>query len=125
MAISYLVSSVPEISISLAPYEEPMEEPPSPFACLSPVQADEGDGYRSALLTPPPASSPRASPLSPLRPVDIPVKGKGLERERFEALLKASRERNASIGGARRPQDLRKEVALKAHQHKQRASIPT
>lgn len=56
--------------------------------------------------------------LSPLRPTDVPVAGKGLERERFEELLRASRERNAALGGKRSP-DLRKEIAIKVHKSKQ------
>jgi hypothetical protein len=121
MALAALRSPVPAIQISLAPYEAPAEEPKSPFACFSPISPADDDGPRSALLTPPPVLSPaRASPLSPLRPADSLVKGNGLERERFEAMLKASRERNGLIsGGTRRTHDLRKEIALKAHKSKQ------
>lgn len=43
---------------------------------------------------------------------------KGLERSRFDMLLNASRERQAAVG-AKKGQDLRKEVALKAHKTKQ------
>lgn len=79
----------------------------------------EPDSPRPALLSPPPVVSP-LSPrqLSPLRPSDSPVRGQGLERERFEALLKASRERNLAVGGKKSP-DLRKEIALKVHKSKQ------
>jgi hypothetical protein len=122
MALATPRSPVPAICISPAPYQAPPpEEPKSPFDCLSPISPADDDGPRSVLLTPPPVLSPgRGSPLSPLRPADAPVKGTGLERERFEALLKTSRERNAMLGGAtRRTQDLRKEIALKAHKSKQ------
>ena len=40
-----------------------------------------------------------------------------MERERFEALLKSSRERNT--GGLKKGSDLRKEIALKVHKNKQ------
>jgi hypothetical protein len=88
---------------------------------MSPIRSSgDDDEYRSVLLTPPPMHSPgRPSPLSPLRPADALAKGQGLERERFEALLRASRERNTAIGGQRKAHDLRKEVALKAHKTKQ------
>jgi len=121
MAINFPVSPIPEICISPAPYEEPIEEPKSPFACMSPIRVSaEEDEYRSVLLTPPPIHSlGRPSPLSPLRPADTLIKGQGLERERFEALLRASRERNSAIGGHRKTHDLRKEVALKVHKTKQ------
>ncbi len=45
------------------------------------------------------------------------MSGKGLERGRFEALLRASRERNTAASAKKT--DLRKEVALKAHRNKQ------
>lgn len=113
---------VPEISISLAPPEEPHAEPFSPIPTSGfsiPTTPEEQDSFRPMLLTPPPSVSPRfPKQLSPLRPSDSPVSGKGLERERFEELLKTSRERNAAMGGKRSP-DLRKEIALKVHRNKQ------
>lgn len=113
--------SVPEISISLAPPEEPVAEPFSPFAATGfnmPTTPDglDVDTFRPMLLSPPHTTSPRQ--LSPLRPADSPVRGKGLERARFEALLQASRERNAAMGG-KKDTDLRKEIAMKAHKNKQ------
>jgi len=54
---------------------------------------------------------------SPLGPHSA-LAGQGLERERFEALLLASRERNAAVG-TKKGNDLRKEIALKAHGRKQ------
>lgn len=62
-------------------------------------------------------SPPSAKHLSPLCPPDTPVNNKGLERERFEALLHASRERNALVG-AKKPVDLRKEIARRVHTNK-------
>jgi hypothetical protein len=120
MALAIPRSPLPAICISPAPYQAPAaEEPKSPFNCLSPLSPAEDDGFRSALLTPPPVLSPgRASPLSPLRPTDVPATT-GLARERFEAMLQKSRERNVMIGGSRKVQDLRKEIALKAHKSKQ------
>ncbi|KII93340.1 hypothetical protein PLICRDRAFT_26598 [Plicaturopsis crispa FD-325 SS-3] len=108
-------SPIPEISISLAPPEPAAAEPYSPFSWAS---MSDDDSFRPQHLTPPPVSSPRSRQLSPLRPADAPVTGKGLERERFEALLKASRERNSSVG-AKKATDLRKEIALKTHKSKQ------
>lgn len=107
-------SPVPAICISPAPDVTYEDEPESPYACLSPSLADEDGSPRALLLSPPPsASGGRLSPLC-----DVPVKGKGLARERFEALLAASRERNASVG-AKKATDLRKEIALKQHKSKQ------
>ena len=115
--------AVPEISISLAPPEEPHAEPFSPFSNTDfnlPTTPEDQDTFRPMLLSPPPTVSPRfPKQLSPLRPSDSPVTGKGLERERFEELLRTSRERNAAMGGKRSP-DLRKEIALKVHRNKQR-----
>ncbi|PCH33507.1 hypothetical protein WOLCODRAFT_135165 [Wolfiporia cocos MD-104 SS10] len=111
---------IPEISISLASPEEPVPEPFSPFSPGFGAQkcapADGDDNWRATLLSPPPVLSPRN--LSPLRPTDSPIKGQGLERERFEALLRASRERNVALG-SKKALDLRKEIAIKAHKSKQ------
>ncbi|KAI0762832.1 hypothetical protein C8Q74DRAFT_181703 [Fomes fomentarius] len=111
------LSPVPAISISLASPEEPAPEPFSPFSECS-FLSDDSDSFRPTLLSPPPPSAVSPRQLSPLRPKDAPVTGKGLERERFEALLQASRERNAAVG-SKRPNDLRKEIALKVHKSKQ------
>lgn len=111
------LSPVPEISISLASPEDPAPEPFSPFHQCT-FLSDDSDSFRPTLLSPPsPAMTPKQ--LSPLRPKDTPVTGKGLERERFEALLQAQRERNAALGSKRSPTDLRKEIALKVHKSKQ------
>lgn len=112
------VSPIPEICISLAPPELPVQEPISPFAPLSPSPVKEDfDSFRSALLSPPPIISPSRAPrLSPLNPSES--NGKGLDQERFESLLRASKERN-STQGSKRSTDLRKEVTLKAHKSKQ------
>jgi hypothetical protein len=56
--------------------------------------------------------------LSPLSPSDAPIKSQGLERERFEQLLRSSRERSAALGIKKAP-DLRKELALKTYKSKQ------
>ena len=113
------LSPVPEISISLAPPEEPLVEPFSPFSSCTPVTPVDGDTFRPALLSPPPVMSPRFPRMpSPLRPSDASAKGQGLERERFEELLRASRERNAAMGCKKSP-DLRKEIAIKVHKSKQ------
>jgi hypothetical protein len=112
------IATLPHISISPAPPEEPMLEPYSPFSWeISPIDYDDDD-FRPRLLTPPATGPTSKKPLSPLRPSNSPVVGKGLERERFEALLRASRERNSAVGAKKTP-DLRKEIALKAHKNKQ------
>ncbi|KAH9857928.1 hypothetical protein C2E23DRAFT_864941 [Lenzites betulinus] len=111
------LSPVPEISISLASPEEPTAEPFSPFSQCS-FLSDDHDSFRPTLLSPPPPTVATPKQLSPLRPKDAPVTGKGLERERFEALLQATRERNAALG-SKKTTDLRKEIALKVHRNKQ------
>jgi len=109
---------LPQISISPPPHEEPVAEPYSPFSGLSPRFQCEEDTFRPVHLTPPPNVTTFHKPLSPLRPRDTLSSSKGLERERFEALLKSSRERNTLVG-ARKEVDLRKEATLKAHKTKQ------
>jgi len=110
--------SIPHIHISLAPPEEPQVEPYSPFGSSNVLPSDD-DAFRHTHLTPPPSSTRFGKSLSPLRPVEAvsPV-ATGLERDRFDMLLKASRERHAAVG-AKKAQDLRKEIALKAHKTKQ------
>lgn len=106
----------PQISISLAPPEEPLVEPYSPFKWNF-VDDEDLASFRPKHLTPPPTHLHfKQSQLSPLRPADTVKHSQGLERERFEALLKASRERNAS---AKKASDLRREIALKVHKTKQ------
>ena len=122
MSLSLSLVSLPEISISLASPEEPIVEPFSPFSPETPTSVEE-DSYRPSLLSPPPVVSPKfARQLSPLRPTDAPISGKGLEREHFDAMLKACRERSAAVGAKKSP-DLRKEIALKAHKTKQSMSL--
>lgn len=111
-------SSIPEISISPAPPEAISDEPYSPFSSASFVIPDVDDeSFRPHHLTPPPTFSSHRQ-LSPLRPSDSPVVSTGLKRERFEALLRASKERSAAVG-KKKAADLRKEIALKAHKSKQ------
>ncbi|KAJ4001299.1 hypothetical protein F5050DRAFT_1664076 [Lentinula boryana] len=110
-----LATELPQISISLAPPEDPIVEPISPFSWVKAAVND--DGFRSTHLTPPPTHLKFSTNLpSPLGPAES--KAKGLERDRFEALLRATRERNAYIVG-KKDGDLRKEIALKAHKNKQ------
>jgi len=117
--MDFVPAHVPEISVSLAPEESLAPEPYSPFSWASVnVGHDDDDNFRPVHLTPPPTSTRFVKQLSPLRPSDSPVTGQGLERERFEALLKASKERNSAVG-AKKGTDLRKEIALKAHGRKQ------
>ncbi|THU94846.1 hypothetical protein K435DRAFT_779265, partial [Dendrothele bispora CBS 962.96] len=115
-----LVSPLPHIEISPAPPDEYYPEPFSPFSWANTTpdeNADENDGYRPTHLTPPPTHVRFNALPSPLRPSPSPEVGKGLERERFEALLRASRERN--VAGNKKSSDLRKEIALKTHKNKQ------
>jgi hypothetical protein len=113
-----VVSPIPMISISPAPLEEPVVEPYSPFSPLSWKSLTPFDeGFRAQHLSPPPTIT-RFRSLSPLRPAEHPAPVKGLEPERFEALLQGARERNTAVG-AKKAQDLRKEVAMKAHKNKQ------
>jgi len=111
--------AVPEIYISLAPpSEENLTEPFSPFDGVHIVTQEDADDFRPALLSPPPSMAMTPKHLSPLSPPEAPVKGQGLERERFEQLLKTSRERSAALGNKRSP-DLRKELAVKTYKTKQ------
>jgi hypothetical protein len=107
-------STVPAIHISPAPPQEHIPEPYSPFHHFS-FPEPQIDAFRPTLLTAPPVHASFCKHLSPLCPPDTPVSNKGLERQRFEALLKASKERNALVG-AKKAVDLRKEIAHKAHQ---------
>jgi len=65
-------------------------------------------------------SPPLYSPLNPQRlsGSSLPTDKKGLDPNRFDALLRTSRDRMSS-GVARRPTDLRKEVTVKVHHAKQ------
>ncbi|PPQ69067.1 hypothetical protein CVT25_004243 [Psilocybe cyanescens] len=113
-------SPIPQISISLAPPEVPPIEPSSPFTPLAFNTLLEEDGFRPVHLTPPPTVSSFKrvlSPHSPLNP-DPANQSKGLDNERFQALLNATKERTAYSGG-KKGVDLRKEIALKVHKNKQ------
>lgn len=114
-----MASPIPQISISPPPPQELLVEPYSPFSAASFLTSSlDDDAFRSHHLTPPPTHTKFNLQLSPLRPSEVAHTGKGLGRERFEALLKASKERNAALGG-KKDVDLRKEIALKAHMNKQ------
>ncbi|KAF9650673.1 hypothetical protein BDM02DRAFT_3092649 [Thelephora ganbajun] len=113
------IQILPEICISPPPPSQNFVEPFSPFDNVHFAVGEDEDAFRPALLSPPP-SIPMSIPrhLSPLPPSDAPVKGQGLERERFERLLKSSRERSAALGHKKSP-DLRKELAVKSYKSKQ------
>lgn len=115
------IQIIPEISISPPPPSENLVEPFSPFDNVHFALEEDGDSFRPALLSPPPSTPVIPRHLSPLSPPDAPVKGQGLERERFEQLLKSSRERSAALGHKKAP-DLRKELAMKTYKSKQSAS---
>ena len=116
------IQILPEICISPPPPSEDFVEPFSPFDGVQLVVEEDHDSFRPALLSPPP-NMPMSIPrhLSPLSPPDVPVKGQGLERERFERMLQSSRERSAALGHKKSP-DLRKELAVKTYKSKQSTS---
>lgn len=118
-SIMTIAAPLPQISISPAPPQDPLVEPFSPFSLgISTVNDDDDDGFRPKHLTPPPTHLRFSGKLSP-KVVEV-IPPKGLERDRFEALLKASRERNINASaGTKKTTDLRKEIALKAHKTKQ------
>jgi len=108
--------AIPKISISPAPPEDPVLDPTSPFTSLAFAgQIADTDGFRPSHLTPPltPTSLKRA--LSPLIPTQDTANGRGLDSQRFQALLNATRER----GTHKKHVDLRKEIALRVHKNKQ------
>ncbi|KAH9486744.1 hypothetical protein JR316_0000809 [Psilocybe cubensis] len=118
--MDYSSSPIPQISISLAPPEVPPIEPSSPFSSLAFNTIQDDDGFRAVHLTPPPTISSFKrvlSPRSPLNP-DPAKQSKGLDNDRFQALLNATKERSAYSGG-KKDVDLRKEIALKVHKNKQ------
>lgn len=102
---------VPKISISPAPPEVPAVEPYSPFAFIPRVQIVDNDSFRPVLLTPPPTVHHFKREDAKKHLIDD-FRGIGLESQRFQQLLKATRERN-SAGG------LRKELAVKIQKNKQ------
>lgn len=108
--------AIPEISISLAPPEDPVPDPTSPFTSLAFASTiADSDGFRSSHLTPPPTTTSFKRALSPLIPTQVNATGKGLDGQRFQALLNATRER----GVGNKHVDLRKEIALRVHKNKQ------
>jgi len=114
-------SPVPSISISFAPNQIPVVEPKSPFVVNL---LAEPDSPRPQHLLPPPSLSPnqlshteRHGQLSPLS-LASSSGGKGMERARFEAMLKASKERS-TMTRSKKAVDLRKELAVKAQMTKQ------
>ena len=104
-------SPIPFISISPAPEENPTVEPFSPFSALSIPPSDQ-DAFRPSHLTPP------TTPRSPKRSLSHlkPAAGKGLESQKFQDLLAASKQRKAS-GGSNQSVEFRKEIAKKAHKN--------
>lgn len=117
-----MLSPLPTIEISFAPPEDPKPEPFSPFTPANGFfqdihnGCDQDDRYRPSLLTPPPMRMPTPNPLDSFA-MKKQGQGRGIGAEEFAALLRASKERTVSV--AKRSQDLRKEVTLKAHKTKQ------
>ena len=114
-----LPSPIPFISISPAPQEDPIEEPFSPFSALAAPSCDQ-NGFRPSHLSPPITVTSLKRSFSHLNPV--PVVGQGLESQRFQNLLAASKQRNVS-GGSNQSVEFRKEIAMKAHKTKHCMSL--
>lgn len=111
-SMSCYSSPIPFISISPAPEEDPIVEPFSPFSALS-VLPSVQDTFRPSHLTPPTTITSFKRSFSPFRPSPV---GKGLESQKFQVLLAASKQRKAS-GGSNQSVEFRKEIALKAHRN--------
>jgi hypothetical protein len=103
-------SSIPFISISPAPEEDPIVEPFSPFSALS-VPPSDRNAFRPSHLTPPTSITSFKRSLSPFHPA--PTVGNGLESQKFQVLLAASKQRKVSNQSV----EFRKEVAMKAHKN--------
>lgn len=109
-SMSCLSSPIPFISISPAPEEDPIVEPFSPFSALS-VPSSDQNAFRPSHLTPPISITSFKRPLSPVPPV-----GRGLESQKFQSLLAASKQRRVS-GGSNQSINFRKEIAMNAHKN--------
>ncbi|PVG03298.1 hypothetical protein CPB86DRAFT_793734 [Serendipita vermifera] len=112
------LSPVPSINIQLCAEQPPVKEPSSPFDKIEFTMANNNnnnslESYRSQHLLPPPIHSPKERQV--VAKPTIVAGGRGLDAARFEALRNASRQ--SALHVVR--QDLRKEVALRAHQSKQ------
>lgn len=121
--ISAPLSPIPSISITDASFEySPLAKgngdlPPA-YSLTDEnlhVETDEDD-FRPFHLAPPPNVVPIRPPGLRLSVSSLPTDKKGLERARFDDLLRSSRDR----GAAKRPaNDLRREVGIKVHHAKQ------
>lgn len=105
-----LLTPVPAINIEFCSEQPPVKEPASPFDSISFGVEPQHNIYRPQHLLPPSLLSPKER----TRPKQSQTSA-GLDPIRFEAL------RNAAKGPTTPPKgDLRKEVALRVHQSKQR-----
>jgi hypothetical protein len=117
---SPLPTPVPRIEISPAPHKA---KSPS----TSPTREDPGTS-RSKYLSPPPRHSPNEVATARLvaqqqKALAGSLRGQGLERIRFENLLRASKERKALLCNTKKAAELRKEVANIVQRNKQGQSI--
>ena len=112
-------SPIPFISISPAPVEDPIVEPFSPFSALSFPPSDQ-NAFRPSHLTPPTTITSFKRSFSPFRPA--PAVGQGLESQKFQVLLAASKQRKIS-GGSNQSVEFRKEIAMKAHKNRHCRSL--
>ncbi|KAF8338131.1 uncharacterized protein EI90DRAFT_3041759 [Cantharellus anzutake] len=104
-----LPSPIPTISITLAPTLDDIlvEWPSFPFAHS--IETDSG--VRPRYLLPPPSMSPREA----LFPKPLPADKEGINRGRFDELLRGAKQRATS----KKSVDLRREVNMKVHTSKQ------
>ena len=84
------VSPVPVIEISLAPMEEEVPEPRSPFTPSIQSAPYESDSFRPYHLTPPPTMMSHREMRLPRSPL-AEEQPKGLGSEQFQAMLRATR----------------------------------
>lgn len=110
------LSPVPSINIEFCVEQPQIKEPSSPFDNVA-FNVDNGvvDVYRSIHLLPPPVHSPKLDRGSPTQHQHL--RSKGLDAARFEALKLSSKSLSNTLKN-----DLRKEVAMRAHQSKQSES---
>jgi hypothetical protein len=113
--MSCLSYPIPFISISPAPEEEPIAEPFSPFSAMRIPPSDQ-NAFRPSHLTPPTTITSFKRSFSHFHPAAVP--GQGLESQKFQVLLAASKQRKAlGRSGSNQSVNFRKEIAMKAHKN--------
>jgi hypothetical protein len=113
--MSCLSYPIPFISISPAPEEEPIAEPFSPFSAIRIPPSDQ-NAFRPSHLTPPTTITSFKRSFSHFHSVALPERG--LESQKFQVLLAASKQRKAlGQSGFNQSVNFRKEIAIKAHKN--------